>query len=259
MIKNNNMLIKAFFLCGLAFVAFSCNDDFQQPYYQVQEAGKIVINGYAESDSIQLAANGELLEINDKNTFIKSISKNYEFVFYGNTTETIDIKNKLTGEIIHSYSSTVSMPLDSLSFYYKPGIFLDNVLSFKPGILSQTGYTGYKFIFPNMNTYSSSGYNGPLDGIIRKNNGQLVGTVQNITKEGFSTFTEFQYGAPPILKMELVKHGTTESYITGQPVFITLVMQNNKSKLVVLEEKVNQNGVFSGVDGNIDLADYFDF
>ena len=98
-----------------------------------------------------------------------------------------------------------------------------------------------------------------MDAIIKKVNGQLLGVAENISKDSFSTFVEFPYGSPPILNIELVKHGTTESYVSGQKVLVQIVMQNNKSRLIVLDEKANENGTFTGVDGTLNLVDLFDF
>jgi hypothetical protein len=36
-------------------------------------------------------------------------------------------------------------------------------------------------------------------------------------------------------------------------------MSNNKSKLIVLDEKADANGAFSSVDGSLNLVDYFVF
>jgi hypothetical protein len=38
-----------------------------------------------------------------------------------------------------------------------------------------------------------------------------------------------------------------------------MTMTINKSKLIVLEEKRDANGAFSGVDGTLNLTDYFVF
>jgi len=256
--KNTLKKILVFSITAALFTA--CANEELTPYYSEQEAGKVVIRGYnASQDSIQINVNDKLLEIDKNSAFIKKIIKDYDFVYYTKTVKNIKIINKVTGEILHTYDFTVQTPIDTLSFYYKSGFWIDNVLSFKPSILSQSGLTCYKFIFPTLNRYSNSGYNGTLDGIIRKTNGQQLGIVENIGKTEFSTFLEFPFSAPPILKMELVKHGTTESYIPGQQVFVTMVMSSNKSRLVVLEEKADSGEKFSGVDGTIDLVDYFDF
>lgn len=255
-----NTLKKLFFLLSITALASSCTNDELTPIYGEQQAGKIVIRAYnAVQDSIQISANGKSLKIGENDAFVKKIVKDYDFVYYNDEVKNIDIIDKVTGETLHSYSFTKSASVDTLSFYNNDGYWIDDVLSSKPGKLSSNSNSGYRFIFPTLNRYSKSGYNGPLDGIIKKINGQLVGVAENITKDGFSPFIEFPFGSPPILKMELVKHGTTESYIPGQQVFVQMVMQNNKSKLIVLEEKATENGTFSGVEGTINLTDYFDF
>jgi len=110
-----------------------------------------------------------------------------------------------------------------------------------------------------MNRYSNSGYNGAIDAIIKKPNGQVLGVAENITKDNFSNFVEFAFAPPPIFTVQLIKHGTNESYVTGQEIIVQMAMQNNKSRLIVLDEKTNENGIFSGVDGSVNLVDYFDF
>jgi hypothetical protein len=260
MVIDMKKIYNATFLLLAAIAALSCGNDELTPVYVAQFPGKIVIRSYnALNDSIQVSTNGQLLEIDNYDTFKGDISKDYEFVFYEDQAKNIDIINKVTGEVLKSYSFTEEQPIDTLSFYAKDGIWLEDVLSFQPGVLSGTGRTGYRFIFPTMNRYSNSGYDGPLDAIIKKSNGQVLGTAENITRESFSTFVEFAYAPPPILNIELVKHGTTEPYIAGQPVIVQAVMQNNKSRLIVLDEKADGNGAFTGVEGSVNLVDYFYF
>lgn len=254
----NRIILKILFFQAIV-VFFSSCEEVAIPYYDEQEPGKIVIRGLSVTDSIQITANDELLEIDDEDTFKGVIQKDYEFVYYNNANEVLKIIDKQTQTTIGTYTFTTAKPTDTLAFFYKPGIFIDNVYASKPGVLSKQGNTGYKFIFPNLNSYSQSGYDGPIDGIIRNTAGQVLGVAQNITKDNFSTFVEFSFAAPPILKMELVKHGTTESYITGKQVIVTLIMQNNKSQMIVLEEKHDANNVFSGVEGTINLGDFFEF
>ncbi len=243
-----------------AALYISCGNEDMTPIYGEQEPGKVVIRSYNDSkDSLQVNASGKLLSIDDKDTFKGRIVTDFEFVFYDNQIKNIDIINKNTGAVLQSYNFTTTKLVDTLSFYHKDGIWIDNVLSFKPGILSAPGRTGYRFIFPTLNRFSNSGYDGPLDAIIRKVNGEVLGVAENITKDEFSTFAEFDFGAPPVLQIELVKHGTTESYITGKRVIVQSVMQNNKSRMIVLDEKANESGTFTGVDGTINLVDLFDF
>lgn len=256
---DNLVKIVIAFLITTIFLS-SCTNDHLTPLNQEQKAGKVVIKGYnAMPDSIQVSLDGKLLIIDKHDAFLKKIEKTYEFVFYDNSTKTIEIINKKTKQVLHSYNFTTAKPVDTLSFYAKENIWIENVLSQKPGTLSTTKNTGYRFIFPNINLYAKTNYTGTLDAIITKANGQEIGVIQNITKNSFSAFLEFPFGSPPILNIELVKHGTTESYVPGKKVTFQTIMQTNKSKLIVLEEKADANGVFSGVDGTINLTDYFSF
>lgn len=244
----------------MASLLSGCANEDLVPLYGEQQAGKVVIRSYnALEDSLQVRAGGKILEIDTRNAFTGKIVTDYEFVFYENKIEKIDILNKTTGETLKSYNFTAGMPTDTLSFYTADGIWIDDVLDNKPGVLTATGRVGYRFIFPTLNRYSNSGYNGTVDALIKKINGQLLGVVENIPQEKFSAFIEFAYAPPPILNIELVKHGTTESYVAGQQVVVQIVMQNNKSRLIVLNEKVNESGAFGGVSGTINLADHFDF
>lgn len=244
----------------MAIFFSGCSDDDLTLQFPEGIEGRITVTGYsALTDSLQIRANGELIEFNGHDTFKGEISGNYSFVYYTNAgPENIEILNKATGEVIRSYNFTSEVPVDTLSFYANNGIYIDDVLSFQPGTLSTTGRTGYRFIFPTLNRYSNSGYEGALDAIIKRTNGQIVGISENITKENFSSFVEFDFAPPPILNVELVKHGTTDSY-TSQPVIVQMVMQNNRTRLIVLDEKADENGTFAGVEGTINLVDYFDF
>ena len=243
-----------------AALSVGCSNEDMTPIHGEQEAGKVVVRSYNDTkDSLQVTVSGKPLSIDDKDTFKGKIVTDYEFVFYDNQAKNIDIINKATGVVLHSYSYTAAKPVDTLSFYYKDGIWIDDVLSFKPGVLGAPGRTGYRFIFPTLNRYSNSGYDGLLDAIVKKVNGELLGIAENITKDEFSSFVEFDFGAPPVLQIEIVKHGTTESYIAGRKVIVQGVMQNNKSRMIVLDEKANESGTFTGVDGSVNLADLFDF
>ena len=253
-----NILVRAVFFTMTVLFFSSCEDHELLPYYPTQEIGEITIIGYA-ADSININANGEPLLFEEKDVFIKDITEFYDFISYDNEDEVLDIKDYQAGEIVHTYRYTNAAPIDTISFFYKKDYFIDKVLSYKKGTLSQTGRTGYKFIFPNMGQYSGSIYEGTLDGIIRSINGQILGVVQNIKKDDFSLFVEFPFGPPPVVRMELVKHGTNAPYIEGQQILVEMVMQNNKSKMIVLEETLDESNTFKGVTGSIDLTQYFDF
>ncbi len=244
----------------------SCTNDELIPYYGTETnlPGKVVITGYsALNDSIQINVNGKLIEIGkekDKKTaFSKKIETEYQFVYFGDKSKTFEITDKATKKVLHSYNFTAKKTIDTISFFAKENIWIENISAIKPGVLSKTGNTGYKFIFPTQNLYSKSGYEGNLDGILRKINGQIIGVVENINKQKFSAFIEFTYSSPPTIIMELVKHGTTESYIPGQKITVLITTSINKSKLIVLDEKKDANGAFAGIDGNVNLVDYFVF
>ncbi|MFH6991527.1 hypothetical protein [Flavobacterium sp. FlaQc-48] len=242
----------------------SCANDELTPLYGTEknQPGKVVITGYsALSDSIQITVNGKLVEIGkEKRTaFVKKIEKEYDFVYHGNEEKVFEFTNKVTKELLRTYHFSADKPQDTLSFYAKENVWLDKVLLLKPGVLSAPANCGFKFIFPTMNLYTKTAYTGKLDGIIRKINGQVLGVAENINKEQYSSFIQFPFSSPPTIIMELVKHGTTESYVPGKKITINMTMSVNKSKLIILEEKRDANGAFSAVEGTLNLMDYFVF
>ncbi|KUJ61236.1 hypothetical protein AR687_13675 [Flavobacteriaceae bacterium CRH] len=255
-----NKIVKALFFIMALLLLGSCANDELVPYYQQQKPGKLVIIGYnARADSIQIAVNGKVIKIGNKNAFVKNIVKDYDFVIYENEPNNVVITNKRSKEILHSYQITSEKDIDTISFYTKKDLWVDNVLSTKPGVLTKPGNAGFKFIFPTINRYSASGYDGKLDGIMRKLDGETVGIAKNIGKDEYSSFVEFPASLPPIIKMELVKQGTTESYIAGKQVFVIMLMTKDKSGLIMLEEKQTTDGKFSSVDGSLNITDFFDF
>lgn len=255
-----NKIVKALFILMAILFLGSCANDELVPYYQQQKPGKLVIRGYnARTDSIQIAVNGKVIKIGNENAFVKNIVKDYDFVIYENEPKNVVITNKRSKEILHSYQITGEKDLDTISFYTKKELWVDNVLSTRPGVLTKPGNAGFKFIFPTINRYAASGYNGKLDGIMRNLNGETVGIAKNIGKDEYSSFVEFPASLPPIIKMELVKQGTTESYIAGKQVFVIMLMTKDKSRLIVLDEKKADNGQFSGIDATLNLVDFFDF
>lgn len=238
----------------------ACINEDMVPYYEEQQPGKVVIQGYnAQKDSIQIAVDGKILVEGKTNGYIKKVTKNYEFVFYSNKTKLVEITNKVSKQLLQSYQLTTAKPIDTISFYTKEDLWINNVLATKPGKITQTGNAGFKFIFPTFNKYSASGYTGKLDGIMRKVNGEVLGVVKNIGKDTYSDFIEFPSSLPPIIRMELVKHNTTESYINGRQVITVMLMLPNKSGLIVLDERKDANGKFQNVDASLNLVDFFDF
>jgi hypothetical protein len=258
-------------LCIAAITLFyGCDEslDPQENYFGL--AGEITINAYVwQGDSVQIDLNGENMAVNNQTVLTRSIETAYEFVnYYGrdNEPKNFTVLDNKTLEVLQSYSYSFNnhegSPVDTFSFFYKsPGIWLDDVLSYQPGTLSQPDYTGYRFIFPNMNAYSNSGYTGTLDAIVKRYpTNQLIDTLENIGTATFSDFIEFPYASPPLIRVELVKHGTGESYLPGgTAVMVDMAIQSGKSMLFVLEETADENGNYAGVWATIDLTAYFDY
>lgn len=261
---KKNLLSRLFVFLVLIKLVIACTADEMVPFYsnETNQPGKVTISGYSDqADSLQISVNDKIIEISkDKKTaFVKKIEKDYDFVYFGSQEKTISIINKKTKEVLHTYRFNAQKVKDTISFFAKENLWIDNISRIKLGVLSKPGNSGYRFIFPNQNLYAKSDYRGNVDGIIRKINGQVLGTVENINKEKFSSFIEFPFSSPPTVLMELVKHGTTESYVSGQKVIVIMTMSVNKSKLIVLEEKRDVNGAFAGVEGTLSLTDYFVF
>lgn len=253
-------LLKLFVILATGIIFQGCSNDNLTPLYGQEIPGKIIIRAYsALQDSLQVISNGKALTTGGTDAFKGTLARDFEFVYYGNQSKNIDIVNKSTGAVLQSYTFAPKTETDTLSFYANDGIWINNVLSSPPGTLSGSGRTGYRFIFPTLNRYSNSGYTGTVDAIIKKVNGEVLGVAENIGTSSFSNFVEFAYTPPPILNIELVKHGTTQSYMGSQPVTLQIVMQNNRSRLIVLNEKANESGAFTGVEGTINLADYFNY
>lgn len=251
-------IVKILLFSIVLILCQACINDDMVPYYEQQQPGKVVIRGYnALKDSIQIAVDGKIIKTGKVDAYTKKIVKDYEFVFYGDKDKVVEITNKASKKIIHSYRLTNKNPKDTISFYVKEDLWIDNVLSAKPGKLTKTGYAGFKFIFPTLNKYAASGYTGKLDGIMRKVNGELVGVVKNIDKDSYSDFIEFPASLPPIIRMEIVKHNTTEPYIKDKPIITIMLMTANKSRLIVLDERKDGDAVY--VDASLNLVDFFDF
>lgn len=262
---HKNVVLKISLNVFIVLSIVACQSDLE-PQIHDDTAGIIHIQGYV-TDTVQIKIGDELLEYKSDDTkFIKSIDLDYKFVYKKDETKQVDLLSYETENNIESYSFTANVATieshttsDTIVFFYTPGVFMKNVYDVAPGTLSQSGYVGYKFMFPTMNTFSNSGYEGALDGIITNYITKAeLGVVENINTDVFSDFIEFPYGSPNIISVALVKHGTTESYIENQPVVLQMVMKKNKSRLIVLNEEEDEDGVFL-VTGNMDLASYFDY
>lgn len=259
-----NILTRVFVFSIIIALFSSCANDELTPLYGTEknQPGKVVVIGYSGlSDSIQIMVNKKPIEIGKekRSSFAKKVELDYEFVYHGDEEKTFEITSKTTNQVLRTYHFDAKKTKDTLSFFSEENIWLDKVVSLKPGVLKQPGYNGFRFVFPTFNLYSKTEYNGKLDGIVRKINGQILGVVENINATEYSDFIEFPYTSPPTIFLDIVKHGTTESYVPGKRVRVNITMSVNKSKLIILQEKADATGTFTGVEGTLNLADYFTY
>ncbi|MGA9650485.1 hypothetical protein [Pedobacter sp.] len=242
------------------------NLELQENYFG--EPGKMSIQGYvlSDTDSVRVSANDKDIEVNKKTIFTKKLETSYQFVSYFNnpTQKSFKVINNRTQEVMITedldFSDPTAQLQDTISFFYKsPSILIKDVYKDKPGKLTSNNHTGFRFMFPNMNYYSKSDYTGTVDAILTKfPSGELIARVENIGKERFSEYIEFLYYSPPIMRLQLVKHGTTESYLnSGVAVTVDISLQTGKSKLIIIEEKTDANGIFNGINASLDLRTYF--
>lgn len=257
----------------LSFALVGCNNALEVQETNFGLVGEISIQGYVLSnnaDSVRIKINNKILEINEDSVFTKSIQNEYEFVNYYDKVipRNIQVISHLSEEVLEEKefiynNAAVSEILDTVSFFYKaPSIFISDVYKDRPGKLTANNYMGYRFRFPNMNYYSKSGYDGTLDAVITTFLGVPLATAENINPETFSAYVEFDtsLAIPPLLNLEIVKHGTAESYLSdGSPIKIVLPVESGKSKLVLLEETVDASGNFTGVSASTDLRNYFNY
>lgn len=251
----------------LCFYLTSCEKDLLTPQDELQSPGEVIIKGYAQTDTLYIVGGGtDTLEVNGNKKLIGGIEANHRFVYFNRTSEHVSIIKK-TGEGLKSYDLGPGQKSEIFSFFHKPGIWLDDVLEAQPGTLSQENHAGLKLIFPNMNTHSNSGYQGGVDAVLsRFPSGEHIATIENVGDKSFSSFVEFAFsidpGSPviPVITLELVKHGTTESYLPGNEPLTTLIsIQPGDSKLVLIEEGVDLTGAFDGIHAFVDLTQLFDY
>ncbi len=263
-------------LCMVLSIISCENDDLKEENYLSSRPGKLFIEGYAKNDTIQVTVDDVLItDINgDKiNTeFTKKVSIETSFI-YQNTSKTVKFFSYFGKKRTELKSFRLNPPEDQpqfgdnieneniMTFFAAPGIFIDNVYQYNPGVFSDASIdqVGFKFIFPAMNYISKSDYKGKLDAIITSFRGTELGVVENIGADSFSDFIEFPFTAPPFVFIELVKHGTKESYIPGETVKIRKAIKKNTSGLIVLNEEGNEDGSFKEVKATIDLTEYFDY
>ncbi len=263
---SKKSVLKISLSLALLFGVIACQSDLE-PQDHSDVAGTFVIKGYA-TDTVYLKVGDMFLENREETKFIKEIDLEYKFVYQNGEAQSIDVLSNESGEEIITYSFTAEAPTldnyitrNTIAFLYTPDFLMKNVYNFEPGELSASGNVGYKFMFPAMNKISNSGYIGALDGIITNYvTKEQLAVVENITTDNFSDFVEFPYSSPNIIEMELVKHGTTESYVEGETIIVQMIMKKSKSRLIVLNETSDSNEAKGfRVTGNMDLTSYFDY
>lgn len=272
MYKKNIAKITLGLCIGLNFIACS-NTDLEEQTLPL--LGKVTVEGFALDISVQVKEDGTLLQeagSSENTEFTEDVILNFEFTHtnqpkiiellsYQDDKQTslknysIDPPEEAQTELGENAFST----FDKITFFLTPDMLLDDVFQHSPGVLTNPDNVGYKFMFPTINRISKSGYEGTLDAIITSFRGQELGVVENINTETFSNFIELPYGAPPFIYIELVKHGTTESYISGETIKIRKIIKKNTSGLIVLNEVANDDGSFKEVSTSIDLTTYFNY
>ncbi len=260
--------ITACILVGLVLFQ-SCEKDLEENEYNFGFEGTIFFNSYAvKGDTLQVVVNDSVYST----TFSLLKSFEYGFVkYYGVEKDLkVSIVNQNTLDTVHTYNFSFvddegQVAIDTTSFYYKSnGTFIDNAMDIEAGTLSDSSNNvGLWFIFPNMNYYSHSSYEGTVDVIIADwLTGEAIDTAENVGADAFGDFVEFSYSSAilaGLVNLQIVKHGTGESYLDdGSDVTIEKWQTiQATSKLIVLEESADDNGSFEGLEANIDLATVF--
>ncbi len=261
---------QAFIILGAIVVMLifhSCEDSLTNHVYYFGFIGTITFTTYAaEGDTLQIVYNDSAYA-----TYTMKNSLEYDFIKYYEKESDLDfyIINKSTTDTIHTYSFSFIDDDDQsadgiVSFYYKSnGIFIDSTSFISAGVLSDTKNDfGVRFMFPNMNYYSNSSYEGTVDVIISDNGtGDEIDTVEDVSTDAFSDFVEFPYSSATsgLVDLQIVKHGTSESYLDdGSDVIIEAwKITQAASKLFLIEETADDNGNFSGVESTLSLTTIF--
>jgi hypothetical protein len=131
-----------------------------------------------------------------------------------------------------------------------PDIFLE-VYAVKPSI--NLGKVGFKFLFANLGEFSGTELES-VKGVLKRENGVVLATFENIGKDDFSEFKIYNFfsNTAPVF-LELYKPGTTEPYSGTSPIKVQII-QTYGVNMIVLQEK-QENGTVV-VKGDIDIADY---
>lgn len=239
-------------LLALLVVATSCESELTNEFDVAQKPAKVSIKGFSAPDAVEIRLNGKPVIINSKSYYTQNIQTTLNFVLDKGEKNPLNIYNHETGAPIASYEITYDNLADYKDFYFfnLPGIFLE-VYAVKPTI--NLGKVGFEFLFPNLGEFSGSELE-TVKGVLKRENGVVLATFENIGKDNFSEFKTYNFfstTAPVFL--ELYKPGTTDPYTGTNPIKVKII-QTYGVNMIVLQEKLENGSVV--IKGDIDIADY---
>lgn len=239
-------------LIAMLVVATSCDSELTNEFDVVQKPAKVNVKGFSTPDEIEIRLDGKPVIIKDKNFYSQNIETTLNFVLDKGEKNPLTIYNHKTGQQIVSYEITYNNSADyeNFNFFNLPDIFLE-VYAVKPSI--NLGKVGFKFLFANLGEFSGTKLES-VKGILKRENGAVLATFENIGKDDFSEFKTYNFfstTAPVFL--ELYKPGTTEPYTGTNPLQVQII-QTYGVNMIVLQEKQENGKVV--VKGDIDIADY---
>lgn len=239
-------------LLALLVVATSCESELTNAFDVGQKPAKVNIKGFSTPDAVEIRFDGKPVIINENSFYTQNIETTLNFVLDKGEKNSLAIYNHQTGTQIASYEITYDNSADYENFYFfnLPDIFLE-VYAVKPSI--NLGKVGFKFLFANLGEFSGTGLES-VKGVLKRENGAVLATFENIGKDDFSEFKIYNFfsSAAPVF-LELYKPGTTEPYTGTTPIKVQII-QSYGVNMIVLQEK-QENGTVV-VKGDIDIADY---
>lgn len=245
--------MKHYILSIIAAAALtSCTNDRLASYDVAQKPAQVNIKGYSKPDSLQMKLNGQPVLIQNKPTYGGKIETQLNFVVDQGETNLLTVHRKKDGVQLAKYEINYNNISDykTINFFNLPEIFLQ-AYAVKPQV--NLGKVGFEFIFPNLGEHSGSTLQ-EVKGVLRRENGVVLATFDNIGKKEFTPVKIYNYfSATAPVYLDLYKVGTTEPYNGTQPISVK-IKQDIGANLIVLLETVENGQVV--VKGDIDVADY---
>lgn len=239
-------------LLALLVVATSCESELTNEFDVAQKPAKVNIKGFSTPDAIEIRLDGKPVIINENTFYTQKIETTLNFVLDKGEKNPLAIYNHETGTQIAIYEITYDNSADYENFYFfnLPDIFLE-VYAVKPTI--NLGKVGFKFLFANLGEFSGTQLES-VKGVLKRENGAVLATFENIGKDDFSEFKIYNFfsNTAPVF-LELYKPGTTEPYTGASPIKVQII-QTYGVNMIVLQEK-QENGTVV-IKGDIDIADY---